>query len=468
MIPSRPNNIVGTPSTRTTSYLDVPESEPANDTGQALPLSETTPDVRVVGQIGPSDTDMYVLNLTKGDFVGFAANGAGIDSFVTVVKFTGSIPVFAQFDIGVVSTTLPSDSPFPRISDPGSTLEAAGTFVAPESGAYFVVMQANPLVTYNLLLTLRRGKFDAATGHQVIFLDFDGATFDASALWPGLGNNPAVLSPLSAFLGNWGLGASDESAVIDAVLHNVHLAFDPLRDLNPALTLDIRNSRDHADPWGQENVTRIIVGGTTSELGITAHGIAESIDPGNFNTAETGVVMLDTLSDQVSPTSLNLLQRADGVTIIDAIGVGVGNIIAHEAGHLLGNYHTDAQNTTFAIMDAGTSAGNINFKQNHYNTGPDGILGNEDDVVSTFVTDDYQETIVAEPGSGEHVEYRTAFALSGTGCVGDLDDNGFVDGADLGLFLASWGAVGVTDLDGDGTTNGADLGLFLAQWGECP
>ncbi|MHC4976397.1 MAG: lectin-like protein [Planctomycetota bacterium] len=53
-------------------------------------------------------------------------------------------------------------------------------------------------------------------------------------------------------------------------------------------------------------------------------------------------------------------------------------------------------------------------------------------------------------------------------CPVDLDDDGFVDGADLGLFLANWGGTGYTDMNLDGTTDGADLGLFLASWGACP
>ena len=53
-------------------------------------------------------------------------------------------------------------------------------------------------------------------------------------------------------------------------------------------------------------------------------------------------------------------------------------------------------------------------------------------------------------------------------CTGDLDGNGVVNGADLGMVLAGWGTAGSSDLDGNGTTNGADLGLLLSAWGACP
>ncbi|MCX5641256.1 MAG: FG-GAP-like repeat-containing protein [Planctomycetota bacterium] len=53
-------------------------------------------------------------------------------------------------------------------------------------------------------------------------------------------------------------------------------------------------------------------------------------------------------------------------------------------------------------------------------------------------------------------------------CMGDLDGNHVVNGADLGMLLAGWGAGGIGDLDGNGAINGADLGLLLAAWGACP
>ena len=50
--------------------------------------------------------------------------------------------------------------------------------------------------------------------------------------------------------------------------------------------------------------------------------------------------------------------------------------------------------------------------------------------------------------------------------VGDLDGDGDVDQADLGIMLAAWGSSGEGDLDGDGDTDQADLGLLLSHWGE--
>ena len=59
-------------------------------------------------------------------------------------------------------------------------------------------------------------------------------------------------------------------------------------------------------------------------------------------------------------------------------------------------------------------------------------------------------------------------------CLGDLNDDGVVNGADLGLMLGAWGACSggtpgcLGDLNIDGVVNGADLGLLLGAWGACP
>ena len=49
----------------------------------------------------------------------------------------------------------------------------------------------------------------------------------------------------------------------------------------------------------------------------------------------------------------------------------------------------------------------------------------------------------------------------------DLDGNGVVDGSDVGLLLASWGACAgcPADLNGDGIVDGSDFGLLLIAWG---
>ena len=46
----------------------------------------------------------------------------------------------------------------------------------------------------------------------------------------------------------------------------------------------------------------------------------------------------------------------------------------------------------------------------------------------------------------------------------DLNGDGQVDGADLGLLLVDFGSNGPGDLNADGVIDGADLGLMLTEW----
>ena len=48
---------------------------------------------------------------------------------------------------------------------------------------------------------------------------------------------------------------------------------------------------------------------------------------------------------------------------------------------------------------------------------------------------------------------------------GDGNNDGFVNGADLGELLAIWGGFNPAyDLDGDGVVKGSDLGALLSNW----
>ena len=67
-------------------------------------------------------------------------------------------------------------------------------------------------------------------------------------------------------------------------------------------------------------------------------------------------------------------------------------------------------------------------------------------------------------GGGQHmIDCIEAQDIIDAGIPGDLNGDGKVDGADLGLVLAGWGTPS-GDVNGDGTTDGADLGLILAAW----
>lgn len=60
-------------------------------------------------------------------------------------------------------------------------------------------------------------------------------------------------------------------------------------------------------------------------------------------------------------------------------------------------------------------------------------------------------------------------SCGGSACPADQNNDGVVNGADLGLLLGAWGPCPNcrADINIDGVVNGADLGLLLGAWGPC-
>jgi hypothetical protein len=410
---------------RLVGVLGVNESEP-NDTpatAQVIPLGEGVGEDRnldISGDLSAfSDVDYYRFSATKGDVLGLAALGAGSPDTVLSITDVSGIDIISNDDHGGVAQFYPPLSPLPGGNHGNDSVLA---WIAPESDDYLIRLESFEAgssgdYTIEVRSIDPGGRQRSAPDRHTIFLDFDGATVDAPTLF-GSGNNPAHLTGLSWFISRWGLTGADEDAVIDSIVASFKENYDDLR--LPALNgdrdsdtidghyaVEILNSRDHADPFGMPNVSRIIIGGTIPELGIPTIGIAEFIDPGNFGLEDTGVVLLDLLSAaSPDPNSINSIPRGGGATIIDAIGVVVGGVAAHEAGHTVGNWHTNNGNATRSIMDSGG-----NLPTNIGGVGPDGIFGTADDEDVDFSVDVYSGAEGVAEGL-EHTDVRTAFGLS--------------------------------------------------------
>jgi len=103
-------------------------------------------------------------------------------------------------------------------------------------------------------------------------------------------------------------------------------------------------------------------------------GIATSIDPRNFGHEEDAIVLLDNLSSPApNPVSINTYLPENTIDKIKLIAQAIGNIVSHEAGHYLGNAHTDQFNESANIMDQG---GNFSGT---FGTDNDQLLGTSDD-----------------------------------------------------------------------------------------
>lgn len=337
-----------------------------------------------VGERGPyqlvlavdrSNPDFFSVDLEAGDV--FVVSVRSAADHVSLFDPSGALRAATGFPVGLL---LPAAAPFPRDGN------AMIPYVIEASGAYTVRVLSSFGGPYDAQFRVFRPPLESAAPgvRQVLFVDFDGATVN-TALFGGEGFR--TLSPLSAFLPAWSLPASAEDAIIDKTLEVVeeNLASDPRNfGNNGSFNIQILNSRDHPDPFGVEPVSRVIVGGTIDESGIGTVGIAESIDVGNFDQSESALVLLDILSGPSSDGfTFNGVPLVGGATKTDLIGTGLGNVIAHEAGHFFGDFHTLFFNENINIMDEGGDFDGL------VGLGFDGIFGSVDDDDTDFGVDVY-------------------------------------------------------------------------------
>jgi len=339
------------------------------------------------------DQDWYSADLRAGDVVG--ATVAGGSRRLSFYDAAGTELESSSFDS---SGSYATNSPLPGGGN------ATVDLVAPKSGRYYLAVRSGTGAYSIKFEAYRPGTETTPRGTvQTIFLDFDGARVNTS-IFQQLGSQ-RDLSPLSAFLPAWGLTAKDENKIIDATVASVkeNMSRDlAARGTNPNFAIRILNSRDNADPFGQPNVSRVIIGGTTIETGIDTIGIAQSIDPGNFGHEETALLMLDYVSKPApNPNSYNTFV-APGADKPAFIGRSLGNYAAHEAGHFSGSWHTQATNDVANLMDQGGNPTQM------VGVGPDGLGGTADDVDVDYTSDVFD----AQFGGIEDTLNRTAWAYS--------------------------------------------------------
>jgi hypothetical protein len=103
-----------------------------------------------------------------------------------------------------------------------------------------------------------------------------------------------------------------------------------------------------------------------------------------------------------------------------------------------------------------------------------GSTGNNGDGSGTGLSDTGWLVIRAGDTSTQlYAIARIQLEPTGSACPADLNDDGAMNGEDLGILLAAWGACPTTgpcpaDLNDDGAVDGVDLGILLAAWGPCP
>ncbi len=203
-----------------------------------------------------SDIDYYSLDLEAGDILGIKLEDEARK--LTLFDPNGIELIGADVD---GSFLYPLDTPLPG----GGNANAA--YVVNTTGRYALAAERGD-GAYTVALRVFRPVLEEQGAVQTLFLDFDGAVYNAETYFGG--NRATVLSPMVSFLDNVGLdptpGGDDERAVIDAILATVeeNLADDiHAFGLNRNFQIEILNSRDHTDPFGifrsnEESILRIL------------------------------------------------------------------------------------------------------------------------------------------------------------------------------------------------------------------
>ncbi|MDY7101335.1 MAG: hypothetical protein S0880_09120 [Actinomycetota bacterium] len=311
------------------------------------------------------DADVFLVELRAGDVLA----GAFTDAVgrIAVHDPVMGLPFWSSWN---GSDLYPRSSPLRHDGDIGIE------YVASADGVHAIEV-SNGIGGYEGELRVVRSPAEQAdAGRQIVFLDTDGADVEPSVLDPSAPS--AALGPLSGYLARWGLDPADEAAVVDAMAERFGVILARLSE-DGTSPIDLRRSDRDADPWGEPNVSRVVVGGSDAPTTKVATGTAESVDPGNMDREETAVVLLDLLSAPDGARSINSVRLAPDASKAELVGAALGTVAAHETSHLLGAWNTDPFGfNDRSIMNSGGDLATF------IGVGDDGVWGTGDDVVPSF------------------------------------------------------------------------------------
>ncbi|MFM2094827.1 MAG: hypothetical protein RIS70_1951, partial [Planctomycetota bacterium] len=347
------------------STFIVPETESNNTfrSANSIPLGTASGQqsaIDVTGKLTAGDLDYFKFTLRGGDII---TVGSNVANSISIQDSQGTELGGHTWDPDDADTDFPDADVFPESSPVPMGLSTEAMAVIPRDGEYAFSL-GNGNGNYRAYARVYRPVMESsAVGEvQTIFLDFNGATVDKADFDPTL-TGFATLSPARLWLRGFGVDPVTnrplitENQFIDTVTAGFTKHFDSVKlsgangDYSTSgkageYGFKVVNSRDVPDPWGLPNVTRVIIGGSEEELGITGlYGISESVDFGNFDTSESVVVLLDNLG----PDTQAIL-RAPTYPYLRLVGDVVGMVAGHEAGHSFGIWHQDAANFNNQLM----------------------------------------------------------------------------------------------------------------------
>jgi len=199
-------------------------------------------------------------------------------------------------------------------------LDASADFIIRRADSpYYLVISHSGLAdpgtmagVYELVVSVESGHAVPPPAGQTLLLNFDGGEVDT----PTLGRR--VVSPFNANAISSiyrGQTATLKEVILETVVQNFQ-RFDVT-----VITSDM------PPPAAGTQFSTIFIGGANASV----FGIAEGVDQYNIDFCDDAIIY----SESFSPSVFSITPTPE------AMGVAIGNIVAHEAGHLLGLNHVD-------------------------------------------------------------------------------------------------------------------------------
>ena len=187
-------------------------------------------------------------------------------------------------------------------------------------------------------------------------------------------------------------------------------------------------------------------------------------DFGTFNGG-SGVLGLMRVSDDTTPGDVPEVTTLVQIDVKEVYLVGGGFLGLTTVAFDPGLDVTDGMNVVFELDAPESPDGFVSVGCNDVGEDFPTYLKSDPCGLATYTT--YEA--IGFPGYHWAQNFTSWGGGGGGTCIGDLNGDGIVDGADLTILLGAWGTDDiVADLNEDGLVDGADLTLMLGAWGLCP
>lgn len=292
---------------RGSTSSSIVEGEPNGSFAQAIEAAFDESGVaRLQGTVATSgDLDVFALGVVAaGDRIVVATSTVGSSLDVSIALFDGDGRLVSANDdaIGTLDSYIDVDAR--HDGNPYYVVATASAFAA----------SGTRLGTYTVDVTVERGGTAPDPAPQILFLDFDGATVDIPTIFA----QPFELAPFDA--------GDIASAYVGQTETLKQLIAETIEQNYERFNVDVITS-DEGEPAADVKFSTLFLGGFDSDT----FGIAESVDLYNADFCDDAIIFTGSFSPRLFT----------GTPTVGELAVAIGNVAAHEAGHLLGLNHTD-------------------------------------------------------------------------------------------------------------------------------